>query len=48
MHSQPAFIMSLDINIRQLTVSPFMGQGQAAKTYQLWIKSDDIGPAPVL
>ncbi|MDE8601966.1 anti-sigma factor [Marinomonas sp. RSW2] len=44
--SQPAFIMSLDINTRQLTVRPVMAQGQAGKTYQLWIKSDDIGPAP--
>ncbi|MBR7887474.1 anti-sigma factor [Marinomonas sp. A79] len=44
--SQPAFIMSLDINTQQLTVRPVMAQEQAGKTYQLWIKSDDIGPAP--
>lgn len=44
--NQPAFIMSLDINTKKLTVRPVMAQEQAGKTYQLWIKSDDIGPAP--
>ncbi|NLQ16626.1 hypothetical protein HGG82_03175 [Marinomonas sp. M1K-6] len=44
--SQPAFIMSLDIETRQLTVRPVMAQGQTDKTYQLWIKADEIGPAP--
>ncbi|MCB5160757.1 anti-sigma factor [Marinomonas algarum] len=44
--SQPAFIMSLDIATRQLTVRPITAQGQVGKTYQLWIKSDDIGPSP--
>lgn len=44
---QPAFIMSLDIDTRQLTVRPVSAQGQAeGKTYQLWIKADEIGPAP--
>ena len=44
---QPAFIMSLDIETRQLTVRPVTAQGQAAgKTYQLWIKADEIGPTP--
>ncbi|WP_417528200.1 anti-sigma factor domain-containing protein [Marinomonas shanghaiensis] len=44
---QPAFIMSLDIETRQLTVRPVTAQGQAeGKTYQLWIKADEIGPAP--
>lgn len=44
---QPAFIMSLDIGTRQLTVRPVTAQGQTAgKTYQLWIKADEIGPAP--
>lgn len=44
---QPAFIMSLDIETRQLTVRPVSAQGQAdGKTYQLWIKADEIGPAP--
>ncbi len=44
---QPAFIMSLDLESRQLTVRPVTAQGQAeGKTYQLWIKADEIGPAP--
>lgn len=44
---QPAFIMSLDIETRQLTVRPVTAQGQGeGKTYQLWIKADEIGPAP--
>jgi anti-sigma-K factor RskA len=44
---QPAFIMSLDIETRQLTVRPVTAQGQLeGKTYQLWIKADEIGPAP--
>ncbi|QUX90941.1 hypothetical protein CYL31_05765 [Marinomonas sp. A3A] len=44
---QPAFIMSLDIDTRQLTVRPVSAQGQAeGKTYQLWIKADEIGPTP--
>ncbi|UTW00488.1 anti-sigma factor [Marinomonas rhizomae] len=44
---QPAFIMSLDIDTRQLTVRPVSAQGQGeGKTYQLWIKADEIGPAP--
>lgn len=44
---QPAFIMSLDIDTRQLTVRSVTAQGQLeGKTYQLWIKADEIGPAP--
>ncbi|WP_206696883.1 anti-sigma factor [Marinomonas algicola] len=43
---QPAFIMSLDIETRQLSVRSVTAQGQLGKTYQLWIKADEIGPAP--
>lgn len=43
---QPAFIMSLDINTRELTVRPVSAKGLTGKTYQLWIKSDEIGPIP--
>jgi len=43
---QPAFLMSLDIETRQLTVRSVTAQGHVGKTYQLWIKADEIGPVP--
>jgi anti-sigma-K factor RskA len=42
----PAFYMTFDLARRELTVRPVDAQRQPGKTYQLWIASDQIGPAP--
>ncbi|KZN13414.1 anti-sigma factor [Marinomonas sp. TW1] len=43
---QPAFIMSLNLETRALTVRSVTAKNPQGKTYQLWIKSDEIGPNP--
>lgn len=43
---QPAFIMSLDLTSRQLTVRAVTAKDPQGKTYQLWIKADEIGQNP--
>lgn len=42
----PAFYMTFDLARRELTIRPVDAQRQPGKTYQLWIASDQIGPAP--
>lgn len=42
----PAFYMTFDLARRELTVRPVDAQRQPGKTYQLWIASDQLGPAP--
>lgn len=41
---QPAFIMTVDLDTRQLRIEPVKAEGVPGKTYQLWIKSDQLGP----
>jgi anti-sigma-K factor RskA len=43
---QPVFLMAVNLETRQLLVRPISAEGHPGKTYQLWIKSDKIGPAP--
>ena len=44
---QPAFVMSIDLATRELTIRTVTADRQIAdKTYQLWIVSDQLGPAP--
>jgi anti-sigma-K factor RskA len=38
--------MSIDLSTRELTVRPITAQSQPGRTYQLWIASDQLGPAP--
>lgn len=42
----PAFYLTIDLKSRELTVRPVGAQKQQGKTYQLWIASDQLGPAP--
>lgn len=42
----PAFYMTFDLERRELTIRPVDAQRQPGKTYQLWIASDQLGPAP--
>lgn len=42
----PAFYMTFDLQRRELTIRPVDAQRQPGKTYQLWIASDQLGPAP--
>ena len=44
--AQPAFLMTIDLASRELTIRPVTADRQPGKTYQLWIVSDQIGPAP--
>lgn len=44
---QPAFVMSIDLASRELTVRAVTADRQLAdQTYQLWIVADQLGPAP--
>ena len=42
----PSFLLSIDLATRQLTIRPVAAEPQAGKTYQLWIASEQLGPAP--
>ena len=44
--AQPAFLLAIDLASRELTIRPLTADNQPGKTYQLWILSDQIGPAP--
>jgi anti-sigma-K factor RskA len=39
---QPAFVLSIDLQTRELTIRPVNAGQLADKTYELWIVSDDI------
>jgi anti-sigma-K factor RskA len=43
---QPAFLMSIDLKTREVSVRPVTADRQVGKTYQLWIKDDTLGPTP--
>jgi anti-sigma-K factor RskA len=42
----PAFYLTINLKTRELTLRPVRAERQPGKTYQLWIASDQIGPAP--
>ena len=42
----PAFMLSIDIVERRITIRQVAAPSEPGKTYQLWIASDRIGPAP--
>lgn len=42
----PAFYFTIDLKTRELTIRPVGAERQPGKSYQMWIASDRIGPAP--
>ncbi len=42
----PAFYFTIDLKTRELTIRPVGAERQPGKTYQMWIASDQLGPAP--
>ncbi|MFM9942323.1 MAG: anti-sigma factor domain-containing protein [Hyphomicrobiaceae bacterium] len=42
----PSFYLTINLKTRELTVRPVDAQKQPGKTYQLWIASEQLGPAP--
>lgn len=43
---QPAFLLSVDLNSRELTLKPVTAQPLEGQSYQLWIKAEPLGPQP--
>ncbi|MCK0767816.1 anti-sigma factor [Chromohalobacter canadensis] len=43
---QPAFMLSVDLDSRRLNVRPVTAKPLPDRSYQLWIKSDALGPKP--
>ena len=41
---QPAFLLTVNLNDRQLSIRPVTAEQQPDKSYQLWIKADELGP----
>lgn len=44
--TQPAFVMSVDIDTREVTIRPVEATVPDGKTYQLWIVTEETGPKP--
>ena len=44
--ASPAFLLTVDLEKRQLSVQRVAAEPQSAKSYQLWIASEKIGDAP--
>jgi anti-sigma-K factor RskA len=42
----PRFMLTIDLATRELTIRPVGADRLQGKTYQLWIASDQLGPAP--
>jgi len=42
----PRFVLSINLETRELTVRPVAAELPEGKTYQLWIKADQLGPSP--
>ena len=42
----PSFYLTIDLKSRELTIRPVNAERHPGKTYQLWIASDQLGPAP--
>ncbi|WP_375193751.1 anti-sigma factor domain-containing protein [Marinobacter sp.] len=43
---QPAFLLSVDLQNRRLDIRPITAEPREDKSYQLWIKDDELGPNP--
>ncbi len=43
---QPAFLLTVDLNSRQLNIQPVTAQPQPDKSYQLWMVAEEYGPNP--
>jgi len=44
--ASPAFVMTVDLTARTLSIRRVAAPVPAGKTYQLWIASDKLGPGP--
>ncbi len=44
--ASPAFLLSIDLNSRQLTIRPVAAEAPPGKTYQLWIATAQQGGRP--
>jgi anti-sigma-K factor RskA len=44
--ASPAFLLTVDLETRTLSVRPVAAEPQPGKSYQLWIAADKLGPAP--
>ncbi|SDF73737.1 anti-sigma factor [Thalassobaculum litoreum] len=44
--TQPRFLLSVDLESRELTIRPVTAEPVADKTYQLWIVGEGISPIP--
>lgn len=43
---QPAFLMSVDLKTREMTIRAITADRQVGKAYQLWILAEPLGPTP--
>ncbi|MCK7551344.1 anti-sigma factor [Marinobacter goseongensis] len=43
---QPAFMLTVDLDNRQLNIRPVTAEPVQNRSYQLWIKADELGPDP--
>ncbi len=43
---QPAFLLTVDLDQRSLNIRPVTAEAKPDKSYQLWIKADELGPKP--
>jgi anti-sigma-K factor RskA len=43
---QPAFLLTVDLESRQLNIQPVTAAPAGDQSYQLWIKDDELGPVP--
>jgi anti-sigma-K factor RskA len=43
---QPAFLLTVDLENRQLNIQPITAAPADNQSYQLWIKDDELGPTP--
>lgn len=44
--ASPAFLLTLDLETRSLSIRPVAAEPQPGKSYQLWIAAERLGPAP--
>lgn len=43
---QPAFLLTVDLESRQLNIQPVTAEPEQDKSYQLWIVAEELGPSP--
>jgi anti-sigma-K factor RskA len=44
--ASPAFLLTVDLDTRMLSIRAVAAEPQPGKSYQLWIASEKLGPAP--